>query len=269
VASWARAVGGCTNGERLHSKSVCVCCVLRAACCVMCAVLCVRCVMSVSDHTVWQTGISIIESVPRWFSRSDSSRPPDRVGHERLLSAEPTVTITLDRRQKDSRVSQAPRRAPPFGCRPRLQRTSSSSRQLRNCTAPFGAVQSAVAGACMVLAAGLCGRWSARRGCSVAGGLVRARPAARLLPAVTPRRYVGDGTSPNPRVYLDIAIGAAEPQRITFEVRAASCSRTSPLQNALLSLCSPGPLAHQDIRAHLLRSCSHRRCPRLQVRAAS
>lgn len=85
----------------------------------------------------------------------------------------------------------------------------------------------------VLLGAGLRVAAGGRRACSVpTQRLLLQRPAAaRALPAVVAqqRRWLAGAPSPNPRVYLDVAIGAAEPQRITFEVRVpvrtCCCSR--------------------------------------------
>ena len=76
----------------------------------------------------------------------------------------------------------------------------------------------------MVLGAGLCCWPTAPR-------LLGRRAARSLAPASlgwqgAPRRSLADIATPNPRVFLDVAIGSGEPQRITFEVRqpgAAHC----------------------------------------------
>ena len=126
----------------------------------------------------------------------------------------------------------------------------------------------------MVLGAGLW-RWSARPACS-ASRLVARQPGWRSLPALAgvPRRLLADASYPNPRVYLDIAIGSAEPQRITFEVCAAPCCclrerRCEPHRPPPATpTYNPGCLLTGAPLVRLLRSFSRRRCPRQQVRAA-
>ena len=53
-----------------------------------------------------------------------------------------------------------------------------------------------------------------------------------------PRRSLADIATPNPRVFLDIAIGSGEPQRITFEVRREISPSLSCGPLCLQTVCS-------------------------------
>lgn len=92
-----------------------------------------------------------------------------------------------------------------------------------------------------MVTAGALSRLAGRRGVSCGTRFAAAgRPAAplrrALLAPVTaaPRRGLSDNApTPNPRVFLDVSIGSAEPQRITFELFAQTVPDTAENFRAL------------------------------------